>query len=192
MNKERILNIINYYNLKLSDEDVNRIIEEFKDVNVEENTLNQMILSRIKKIMDEPITAIKLNDFIEYTIGKTSLNFYLNKNTLTFLINKISREFKDEKIAYETYYNYLKNFFIEALVLAVSVVVSNENINKVSVNDTFIQNHMNLFDELGFIIKVLEDDELEMLFPEKTIEERNKLKYYAYIPKEKYLGIYAN
>ena len=77
MNKERILNIINYYNLKLSDEDVNRIIEEFKDVNVEENTLNQMILSRIKKIMDEHIETRHIKG------GESTRQLFLRKRQVT-------------------------------------------------------------------------------------------------------------
>lgn len=122
-----------------------------------------------------------LNDLIYYNIGKTSLNYYLNQN----IVNKIKNNSN-----YEQNYNYIKTCFVDALEKSINIVVENENINKISVNDTLIENYMSLFDELGFVIKVLSEEELSFLFPNKESKEKDKLKYYAYLTKNNYLGIF--
>lgn len=193
MLKEKIIKLCNDFNIKLSEDQISLIVKEYENIDKDENPGNMEILARIKIMLEEKIPFNnRLNGLLDFSIGKTSLNYHISYPELNKIIGKLTSELKNEKLIYDTFYSYLKNNFIEALVKSVSIIIENPNLNKIAVNDTFIKDNMPLFDELGFIIKILSDEELNMLFPYKTSEEKESLRYYAYILRDKYLNIFGN
>lgn len=192
MNKDKIVQLCENLNIKITEEQVNSILKEYENSYKPQSVIQMEILEKLKSLLSpNSISNNRLNELIEFQVGKTSLNFLISRDILDYKIRKISNELKNKKLIYETFYSYLKNTFINALVKSVPLVVENENVNKIAINDTFIKDNMPLFDELGFIIKVLTDDELDMLFPLKTTQEKEVLRYYAYITKDKFLGIFG-
>lgn len=182
MKKERLKQILEGLNIKVLDSDLEKYILEYTDSLKSES---EIVLEIIEKIKSKNKTDLDIiNNLISFNIGKTSLNYFLNPNIIRNILNN--------KKEYQQNYNYLKENFLDALNKSINIVVENEQINKISVNDTIIRDYIKLFDELGFIVKILEDDELAYLFPEKTIEERNRFKYYAYYPRNNYLGIFGS
>lgn len=193
MLKEKIIKLCNDFNIKLSEDQISLIVKEYENIDKDVNPGNMEILARIKIMLEEKIPFNnRLNGLLDFSIGKTSLNYHISYPELNKIIGKLTSELKNEKLIYDTFYSYLKNNFIEALVKSVSIIMENPNLNKIAVNDTFIKDNMPLFDELGFIIKILSDEELNMLFPYKTSEEKESLRYYAYILRDKYLSIFGN
>lgn len=193
MLKEKIIKLCNDFNIKLSEDQISLIVKEYENIDKDVNPGNMEILARIKIMLEEKIPFNnRLNGLLDFSIGKTSLNYHISYPELNKIIGKLTSELKNEKLIYDTFYSYLKNNFIEALVKSVSIIIENPNLNKIAVNDTFIKDNMPLFDELGFIIKILSDEELNMLFPYKTSEEKESLRYYAYILRDKYLNIFGN
>lgn len=193
MIRETIMKLCRDYNLPLNENQINALAKEYENNDKDISLVQVEILAKIKRLINGRVfTGNKLNELLGYTIGKTSLNLYIDSSVLNSVIQKIANDFKDNKIAYETYYSYIKNNFVDSLVKSLPLILEYNNLNKIAVNDTFIKDNMKLFDELGFIIKVLTDAELQMLFPEKSNLEREKLRYYAYILRDKYLSIYAN
>lgn len=182
MKRERLKQILEGLNIFVNENELDKYVLEYNDSLKSEPEIVMEIIEKIKNKNKSDLD--KLNDLISYNIGKTSLNYYLNPNIIRNIFNN--------KKEYTQNYNYLKKSFLDALTKSLNMVVENEQINKISVNDTIIREYINLFDELGFIVKVLEDDELAYLFPEKTLEERNRFKYYAYYPKNNYLGIFGS
>ena len=174
-------------------DNISLIVKEYENIDKDVNPGHMEILARIKIMLEEKIPFNnRLNGLLDFSIGKTSLNYHISYPELNKIIGKLTSELKNEKLIYDTIYSYLKNNFIEALVKSVSIIIENPNLNKIAVNDTFIKDNMPLFDELGFIIKILSDEELNMLFPYKTSEEKESLRYYAYILRDKYLSIFGN
>ncbi len=193
MLKEKIIKLCSDFNIKLSEDQISLIVKEYENIDKDVNPGNMEILARIKIMLEEKIPFNnRLNGLLDFSIGKTSLNYHISYPELNKIIGKLTSELKNEKLIYDTFYSYLKNNFIEALVKSVSIIIENPNLNKIAVNDTFIKDNMPLFDELGFIIKILSDEELNMLFPYKTSEEKESLRYYAYILRDKYLSIFGN
>lgn len=193
MLKEKIIKLCSDFNIKLSEDQISLIVKEYENIDKDVNPGNMEILARIKIMLEEKIPFNnRLNGLLDFSIGKTSLNYHISYPELNKIIGKLTSELKNEKLIYDTFYSYLKNNFIEALVKSVSIIIENPNLNKIAVNDTFIKDNMPLFDELGFIIKILSDEELNMLFPYKTSEEKESLRYYAYILRDKYLNIFGN
>lgn len=139
----------------------------------------------------EKFVGHKINELIGYTIGKTSLNMYIDTNSLESIINKISIEYSNPNDAFKIYSEYVKKTFIDSLKFGLQFFFQMENLNKVAFNDTFIKDNYDLFEELGFTIKILSDDELQNLFPSKSSDQKEELRYYAFIPKEKYFSIYG-
>lgn len=192
MKKEKLIQLCESLNIKITDEQIDSILREYENSYKEQSVIQMEILEKLKKLLTPGSDSNnRLNELIEFQIGKTSLNFLINREVLDYKVRKISEELKNDKLIFETFYSYLKNNFIDALVKSVPLVVENENINKIAVNDTFIKDNMQLFDELGFIIKVLSNDELDMLFPQKTSDEKEVLRYYTYITKDKFLSIFG-
>lgn len=179
----------------ITEEMIREVKKEYKGKKLNEEELKDELQDRIneyikKKKKSDKKEFIPLTDFFSYHLSEKELHYHLIPTELKSYIKEFLKLADNDKVkGYEMYQDFFKEKVKEALLASIPILENNPNIERVSGTSTkMVKFHEDTLKRIGFGIGINSDKQLALIFPDKTIPQREQFRYYVYMSREDVLN----